>query len=314
MIIGFDMFDNGCFTGNIFHNDENKSQLYTSLEICNGLIDEIFVNDDPHYKEGDFRPEGWDYYTNLHATLDHTLEGGSIEAGDLAIKKIRIQKRNMVDLVWEDVADLEYIPGDYTLYEYKDKFIRNQEIYQYSLTPMTDTVKGKRIESNSVQSDFEDVFISGRDNTNSLVNYKLRYNLTYGQIDSNLSNNVFTPRNSKYPIVVTGNLDYSSFSTSALLVSANSEKADNGFVDIREERVQREQIMNFLKNGKPKVYRDINGMLKLVMVVGNPAEEPNEFIRGLSKISMNFVEIGDMDYTTLKANGLLDVIGEERGL
>ena len=72
------------------------------------------------------------------------------------------------------------------------------------------------------------------------------------------------------------------------------------------ERLGKDRLLKFMKNGKPKVYRDHHGRLKLVSVVGKPKETPYNEIGGIAKLSFSLVEIGDMDSETLKANNLFE--------
>ena len=231
--------------------------------------------------------------------LNENLEGGSIEAGNEIIEKILFQRRKSDQLEWESITEIEYTRRDRVLYEAIDKFVANKEIYQYSIIPIASSILGNRVESKEVEANFEGLFISDNDS-----NYHLMYNLEYDAIENNISNATFTPQNAKYPIIVHSNLDYSSLGFTALFASTESTRRDNNEVDIRAENLGRENFMNFLKNGKPKVYRNSSGILKLVSTINNPAETPHNEISGLSNVSASFVEIGDMSGETLRANGL----------
>ena len=143
-------------------------------------------------------------------------------------------------------------------------------------------------------------FISDKD-----ANYKLIYDAELSDIESVTANTIFEPKSAKYPIVVYGNLDYDSFEVTATFLSTESIQKGDGTANIRMERLGKDRLLKFMKNNKPKIYRDHHGNLKLVSVVGNPREIPYNNIGGVAKLSFSLVEIGDTDSETLKANNLL---------
>ena len=62
-----------------------------------------------------------------------------------------------------------------------------------------------------------------------------------------------------------------------------------------------------MKNKKPKIYRDGNGNIFLVSLLGNPTEEHQNGINGISKVSFALAEIGNYEDTdTLINAGLLE--------
>src|SRR5699024_459736 len=122
-------------------------------------------------------------------------------------------------------------------------------------------------------------------------NYKLLYDIELSEFESHVANAVFEPRNSKYPIVVHSNLDYATFDVTATFITAESIKnLDNGnSFNIRMERLGKDKLMKFMKNSKPKIYRDEHGNIKLVSVVGVPREMPILNHPGLSKMSFSLI-------------------------
>lgn len=293
MLVGLDFFEDDLFTGKIYHFD------YKRVEVYKGVIDHIYIDENINIPKSVEKPEEWMFTTVLNAKLNENLEGGSIEAGNKTIEKILFQRRKSDQLEWESITEIEYTRRDRVLYEAIDKFVANKEIYQYSIIPIASSILGNRVESKEVEANFEGLFISDNDS-----NYHLLYNLEYDAIENNISNATFAPQNAKYPIIVHSNLDYSSLGFTALFTSTESTKRENNEIDIRAEKLGRENFMNFLKNGKPKVYRNSSGILKLVSTIGNPVETPHDEISGLSNVSASFVEIGDMNGETLRANGL----------
>lgn len=296
MLIGGDLFGGencSMFTYDIYHAGEHSTELRA------GLVDHLYMTADSSLTFGTAKQSEWTSRTILKADFDNTIEAGSIVANNMQIDSIKFQKREIDQLEWQDVATLNYGVDNKIDYMLLDKNIKNSFTYEYSMLPIASSIVGRRILSRFISADFEGVFLSDKDN-----NYKLSYNLDFGTITSNTGNNVFEPLNSTYPIVVHSNLDYATFDITALFLTTGSLRG-GGRINIGEERKGKDRLMKFMKNKKPKVYRDENGVSKLVSVVGNPTEtvwnNP-----GLAALSFSMVEIGDTDGDTLKENNILE--------
>lgn len=302
MFIGMDCFgtdDASVFDKRIYHMRYNK------LQVFDGMIDQIYINEDISIPYSTVKPESWEYSTVLNAKFRNTLEGGSIEAGDSKVEKIRFQKRAWNELEWTDVAEIDYEEDGKIYYEVLDKYVANDFTYQYCIIPITSDVIGSRVVSEEVTADFEGVFISDKDS-----NYALIYDVEISDIENHSPSNVFESINAKYPITVHSNLDYSTFDVTSTFLSVESSKGDGNDINIRMERLGKDKLLKFMKNGKPKVYRDHHGNLKLVSVTGNPKEAPNNRVGGIAKLSFSLTEIGDIDSVTLSNSNLLEGLSE----
>ena len=163
-------------------------------------------------------------------------------------------------------------------------------------------VVGTRIVSEPVKTNFSGVFISDKSS-----NFELAYDVEYGEITHNTLSNTFEPLDSKYPIVAYSNSDYATFSVIATHITNNSVY---GEVDVKAEKQARDNLMSFLKDRKPKVYRDGKGDLKIITISGKPTEQPHT-INGIMKVSFNAIEIGNVeDMDTLISYGLVDWISD----
>ena len=299
MFISLDFFglDEGAvFKTNIGHVG------YNDLQITGAMIDEIYVDEDIEIPITTDKPESWTYSTILNAKFQGNLEGGSLSANGAEIELIKFQKRRWDELEWTDVGDVKYNEDGKVIYELLDKFVANQQVYQYSLLPVTSSVLGSRVLSEEITVDFEGVFLSDKDN-----NYRLLYDLQFGDINHNTPSSVFETLNSKYPIVVYSNLDYTDFDVEATFISVSTINGQTERqVDTRMEKTERDNLLRWVKNHKPKIYRDVNGELKLVTVTDNPQEKPMSGVNGIAKISLKMVEIGSVDNENLKAYEMLD--------
>ena len=299
MFISLDFFglDEGAvFKTNIGHVG------YNDLQITGAMIDEIYVDEDIEIPITTDKPESWTYSTILNAKFQGNLEGGSLSVNGAEIELIKFQKRRWDELEWTDVGEVKYNEDGKVIYELLDKFVANQQVYQYSLLPVTSSVLGNRVLSEEITVDFEGVFLSDKDN-----NYRLLYDLQFGDINHNTPSSVFETLNSKYPIVVYSNLDYTDFDVEATFISVSTINGQTERqVDTRMEKTERDNLLRWVKNHKPKIYRDVNGELKLVTVTDNPQEKPMSGVNGIAKISLKMVEIGSVDNENLKAYEMLD--------
>ena len=303
MILGYSMFhgkDNLVYKTNVYHPSYNK------LELKNMTVDEIYIDEDITIPYTIDKPDGWNYRTVIDSKFNNSLEGGSVQANNFQIEKVRFQRRLTDEVEWQDVGEIEYKPDDQLLYEVIDKNIQNDFEYQYSILPITATVLGNRVVSDGIVSEFEGIFLSDKNN-----NYRLLYNIETDSMQHNISTAILEPLNSQYPIVIDGNLDYRSGGIKALFVSTETANRNDGKVTIRAEKLGRDRLMKFLKNRKPKVLRQPNGETMLVRVVDKPQEEYMNNITGIASVSFKFVEIGGMDSETLKANDILIGLEEE---
>jgi hypothetical protein len=284
----------------------NNTQIFLGncdkLLIKKGIYDEIFLEQYPNVNETFTidKPVGWNYRTVLDAKFLGNLEAGSVGGNGMQITGIRFQKRKSSELIWHDVAEIPYNSEEQLLYTAQDKAIQCGETYQYSLIPLVSVLQGDRVLSDDITADFEGVYLSDKDH-----NYRLFYNIEYGEIEHNNPSSTLEPLNSRYPIVTYGQLDYRKSSLTALFLSKVTEDNDYGISVINEQK-ERKELLAFVKNHKPKIFRSETGDLILVTITDNPKEVPNNEVKGISKIQFNYIEVGDADNSEdLRNNDLL---------
>jgi len=298
MFINYDFF--GLSKGANFDDAVPISNL-NKIEMYSGLIDEIYIDEDYTLPLVWTGPSTWRYSTVLNAKFDGNLEAGSVTASGFTIDKIRVQKRRDDELVWSNVGELIYNPDDKLYYEQHDFVIQNDMRYQYSLLPVAEEVLGNRVLAEYETADFEGVFLSDLDN-----NYHLLYDAAVEDITHINTSVKHEPLNSQYPIISYSNLDYAEWGVNATFVSASTRLEHDSSVNIRAESIGRKELFSFLKNKKPKIYRDMHGNLKLVTIIGNPTESFNSDINGLASLNFKLVEIDSTDDTTLREYGLIE--------
>ena len=94
-----------------------------------------------------------------------------------------------------------------------------------------------------------------------------------------------------------------------MLVSNSTES--KGAIDRKQEKILRNNIMSFLTDKKPKLYKDSSGEMMVIMLSGNPILTPiNELSQQMYDLEVEFVEIAGTDSKSLIENGLLELEGE----
>jgi hypothetical protein len=306
MLIGYDSFGL-LYTGTV--SDKRVVQAgYNEMEFSAGTLDELFVDENPSVYETPkelAKPDGWHFRTVVWSTFQGNLEGGTIYAGGYPIDYILYQKRPKGTLKWLDIASHEY-DSTQTVYTALDRYIRNGYTYEYSFVPYANGLQGDRVTGADVEVAFEGSFISDSANT-----FRLIYDLQHGQVMHNRASAVLNPLNSKYPIVTYGSLDYRTGTISATFISADTALYNTGEVQLRSEQEARKQLLDFLKDQKPKVLRGENGEFMLVTITGNPTESPYNNIKGLATLNVEFAEVGDVeDNLTMRALGMIEGLEE----
>lgn len=268
---------------------------YHNLDIMSGIIDEIYIDENINLEYTKNKPIEFLYSTVLNAKLNGNLEAGNLQANGFDINYLLVQKRQIDSNIWVDVAKIKPKANIY-YYEMLDKYISLNEDYEYSVIPVAQNTYGKRNNGSVVRTHFNGMFLSDKDH-----NFAFMVNVDYNNITHINPKKVHQTFGSDYPTVVYSNLNYSEFSVQALLITYDEL---SGRLNLKTNKLHRKEVIKWLNNGKPKVYRDNRGDVKIVTVSDNIVENPVENKEGLNDITINFVEIGDIN-TELENFGLL---------
>jgi len=298
MLINFDILG---FEGGSVFSDSVYHPTYYRCELSQGIFDDIYIEANTSITDESLeKPITWSTATVLSCPFEDDLEAGSISGNEVQIDRIRFQKRLFDELEWSTVAEVEYVQGDHLLYEAIDKYVQNDFTYEYCMLPITASTPGDRVVSSEITVDFDGIFLS-----DSNYNYKLLYDLEPGAIQHNVSSALMQPLNSQYPIVQYGTSDFRSFDIRSTIVSDATLSQNNGKANIKQEKLTRQQLLSFLKNRKPKIFRCDNGDLMVVNVTDAPKEEPLEGVTGIAKLSFSLTEVANTSTETLSRLGFI---------
>ena len=269
----------------------------TEVALQNGIFDDIYVTKNVNYDYTTEMPTEWDFDTIFWAKFEGDLLAGNVnfaleQVDSVLIKRQTVGTGNWITLFQIPIEDIE----DFN-FSRLDKYVRSDTEYEYALIPVLNGAEGE-MNINSILCQFDGMFIMEKDITyGSLIDIvmssaKNRPSATINTIDS------------KYPYVVTnGNNNYYSGTTSAVFIRSGTDPYDWNFYDSWKYR---EDLMEFLCNGKPKILKHFDGRMYLVKIVDSPSqdESTNNYY---PVTSFNWVEIGNAESSQdLYDNSLID--------
>lgn len=267
------------------------------------------------------------------------------------IKRVLVKRQDVKDTTgkWVTLFGKKVTKASDMNFTYIDFFNQYGKKYQYALVPVISQnqggviveVEGGYTVSEAVDSFFDSVYI-----TDGFGSQRLKAGVGYESVQYNQVTGVHTTIGGKYPIVVANsNVGYHSGSIFAtilpdafytrkdeavtpeyayLLTSTYARLCTNtgnplvvelevtDILDRMSMVDKRNELEQFLTNKRPKVIKDWNGNIWLVMFVDNlDVSFNNEWGMGMATLTGNWVEVGDpLDSDTLYDMGLITLGGE----
>ena len=244
----------------------------------------------------------WQYDT-VFLWMCNSMEAGNLSlSGEIPINNLKIRRRKKDDLVFEDMKIFDFDINEQT-YEFKDRYVESLEDYVYAIQPMGGSTENPILGENTIAEvycEFESTWIIGKDKQ-----YKLMYDLSVGDYETVIPSGLIETVGRQYPFITkNGNIKYKKGSLKCKLISDATILA--GSTNAKEEKKYRRAIEKFLTDNKPKLYKDGSGQMMLISLVDAPTLTPNNDLNQLIyDISINFVEIANVDTQSLINNGLL---------
>lgn len=220
---------------------------------------------------------------------------------------------------WEEISRFQLCAQIPTLLLYKDFTVEQGKTYKYSVQQYnTHGIVSTRILSNEIYSDFEDAFLF--DGKRQL---KIRFNPKVSSFKKDLMETKIDTIGGKYPFIFrNGRVYYSEFPLSGLISYqmdeenlfmskeefSVSEKTTNLISEnIAAERIFKTKVLEWLTNGKPKVFRspaEGNFIVRLM----NTSMSPNDTVgRMLHTFSSTAYEVADFNYSNLIELGFISL-------
>lgn len=295
------------FIGYNFYSDGNaldptptdiNNITYTKIQ--NGIFDHFNVSRDTSFDYSSIIPTDWDINTLMNADFAGNVSAGNVGQLATGITSIRVKRRIKGTFDWITIREIPVSKPEDLSFVITDNLNAYNVEYEYAYVPMMEDVEGNYI-IESILSKFEGVFICDVDTV-----FKFYAGVEYDTNDAVQQVGVFQPYNRKYPIIVSNSvMQYQTGGVGGWILPEDYE--DTHVFDRSKIVKEKEVLLNFLMNKKPKILKDMNGNNWLVYFTGNPSVTyDNNYGQGMLKVSAQWTEVGDPnDKTDLYENGLI---------
>ena len=286
--------------GNALDPTPTNINNITYARVQNGIFDHFNVTRDISFDYTSIIPTDWDFNTVMDAGFNGDINAGNVDNLAANVTSVRIKRRIKGTFEWITLREIPISSPNDLSFIITDNLNAYNVEYEYAWVPMTNDVEGNyTIES--ILSQFQGVFICDVNNI-----FKLQAGVEYNNNDANQQVGVFQPYNRKYPVIVSNSLiNYQTGTISSWVLPEDFE--DSKSLDRFEITKEKEAILKFLMNKKPKIIKDTNGNNWLVYFTGNPSMSyNNNYGQGMVKVNAEWTEVGDPnDKTDLYENGLI---------
>lgn len=272
--------------------------------VSNAIFDHVNITKDTSIAPSKEIPDDWTYDTILNANLNGNLSGGNLEYLVSNISGIKIKRRVKGGFDWLTLYEVKISSVEDLKFVFEDFLNQYGVEYEYAFVPVTNGAEGEYI-INSIYSKFNGVFIGSSEES-----YRFLYDVQYNQVAQNQQSGIFAPLGNKYPIIVSnGDLSYESGGLSATILNDDYEKT--GLVDRTSLAKKADKIKKFLTNKKPKILKDWNGNLWVIMVTNKVSVSYAQGSgMGIPNVQFDWVQIGEPEeFTELNNSGLVGTTG-----
>ena len=291
---------NFCADGNALDPTPTNINDITYTKVQNGIFDHFNVSRDTSFDYNSIIPTDWDMNTLMNADFAGNVSAGNVAQVAAGVTSVRVKRRIKGTFNWITIREIPVSKPEDLSFVITDNLNAYNVEYEYAHVPMMEDVEGNYIVE-SILSKFEGVFICDIDTV-----FKFYAGVEYNGDDAIQQVGVFQPFNRKYPIIVSNSIiQYQTGSIGGWVLPEDYE--DTHVFDRSKIVKEKEVLLNFLMNKKPKIIKDMNGNNWLVYFTGNPSVTyDNNYGQGMLKVSAKWTEVGDSnDKTDLYENGLI---------
>ena len=295
-LVGYNFYSDG----NALDPTPTNINNLTSTKAQNGIFDHFNVSQDTSFDYSTIIPTDWNTNTLMNADFNGNVSAGNVDQIASGITSIRVKRRIKGTFDWITIREIPVTSSEDLSFVITDNLNAYNVEYEYAYVPMMEDVEGSYI-IESIVSKFEGVFICDVDTV-----FKFYAGVEYDGNDAVQQVGVFQPFNRKYPIIVSNSIiQYQTGSIGGWVLPEDYE--DTHVFDRSKIVKEKEVLLNFLMNKKPKIIKDMNGNNWLVYFTGNPTViYDNNYGQGMLKVVAQWTEVGDPnDKTDLYENGLI---------
>lgn len=298
-MIGFIGY-NFCADGNALDPTPTNVNNITKTRLQNGIFDHFNVTRNVTFDYSSIIPTDWDIDTIMDADFKGNISAGNVNQVTSGITGIRVKRRVKGTFDWITIKELPVKKSEDLSFVVADNLNAYNVEYEYAFVPMLGDVEGSYIVE-SILSKFEGVFICDADTV-----FKFMAGVEYSNNTTNQQIGVFQPYNRQFPVIVSNSvLQYKTGSIGGWVLPEGFEA--NRVIDRTAITKEKEILLKFLTNKKPKIIKDMNGNNWLVYFTGNPnTSYDNNYGQGMVKVNAEWTEVGDPnDKNDLYENGLI---------
>lgn len=298
-MIGFIGY-NFCADGNALDPTPTNVNNITKTRLQNGIFDHFNATRNVTFDYSSIIPTDWDIDTIMDADFKGNISAGNVNQVASGITGIRMKRRVKGTFDWITLKELPVKKSEDLSFVVTDNLNAYNVEYEYAFVPMLGDVEGNYI-IESILSKFEGVFICDADTV-----FKFMAGVEYSNNTANQQIGVFQPYNRQFPVIVSNSvLQYKTGSIGGWVLPEGFEA--NRVIDRTAITKEKEILLKFLTNKKPKIIKDMNGNNWLVYFTGNPnMSYDNNYGQGMVKVNAEWTEVGDPnDKNDLYENGLI---------
>ncbi|MGE6227640.1 hypothetical protein [Paenibacillus chitinolyticus] len=272
MIIGYDMM------GVRPYSAATASITNASyVEVRNCIVDEIELQTT---LDDDKAKDKWGNGTVLLATFNGDLEAGNISMRGNAIEKLRIKRRKLSDMNFKTLKELPFHPAP-TQIIYDDYTVSSNIDYEYIVAPVDSTGIEGIMTAVAIKPKFDGWWIVDPDDPEK-YNFQFLYNLDDVSITVDEDRTELSTF-SKYPKVYYGQKYARKGSLASLFIP-------EGY-DAKEKY---EHLVQMINIKKPYILKDSYGR-NFRVDISSPRETIQSRLAGLTKVQIDWVEVGEVD-------------------
>ena len=298
-MIGFIGY-NFCSDNNALDPTPTDIGNITRTRLQNGIFDHFNVSRNVTFDYSSVIPTDWDIDTIMDANFENSVSAGNVNQVATGITGIRVKRRVKGTFDWITIREMSVEKSEDLSFVITDNLNAYNVEYEYAFVPMLGDVEGSYI-IESILSKFEGVFICDVDTV-----FKFMAGVEYNSNQVNQQVGVFTPYNRQYPVIVSNSImQYRTGQIGGWVLP--EDYATNRIIDSTKITQEKEVLLKFLTNKKPKIIKDMNGNNWLVYFTGNPSlSYDNNYNQGMVKVNAEWTEVGDPnDKDDLYENGLI---------